>query len=188
MKIYIPSQFSLLLRAIMVLVFGGIMTSSSFAQINPYACQDSTIIQYGKDCSLNGTPNFDPHCYCNGKTYINDCVALYLHGVQNINSQDGPCEPFIDYFYPNPVFRNTANYNTLNYYVGVNNPNTVVHLDIINVFDFNIYYIHDYTFTQLSSAPYIAIDNIPVYNFPRGVYITRASTDGFVLYKKFVVM
>ncbi len=158
------------------------------AQVNPYACVDTTQIQLGHDCTVNGRPDFRPICACDGKTYINQCVAQYLHGVNPINLQDGPCEDFIDYFYPNPFFSETAGYDALHYYVDVKDPSTIVHVVIMGISNFSIYYIQDYTFTNLFSAPFIYQDDIPVYNFPRGIYLIRASTSNYVKYKKFVKM
>lgn len=60
-------------------------------------CKDTVNIQPGAFCP----PLYSPVCGCDGKTYMNDCVAHTQNGVLQYNS--GPCGGIDFIITPSPV-------------------------------------------------------------------------------------
>lgn len=111
-------------RIIYLLLF---VPFASFGQMPGNSCVDSNRMDpYYQGCDHSAW-GFMPVCAC-GKTYFSSCVAERQYGVYPTAWQDGVCENFAYFFYPNPIFPNSTNFklfikfrqlenNTANFYI-----------------------------------------------------------------------
>lgn len=144
----------MLLRIFLLVFFAQLLNSEAKAQ-SSNGCVDSTLIRYGYWC-----PNdFYPVCGCDNITYRNLCWAQN-QGL--LSYTEGPCEPIVMDFNPNPVTDVTYLKMVLKQESPVN----------FWIYDYrgNEYFFQSYGTTK---EMYLTID---VNNYPPGIYILIAVT------------
>jgi hypothetical protein len=156
----------MLLRVFFATFILGLFTvTDSRAQFSN-GCIDSLKIKFGNPCPLE----FDPVCGCNSITYRNTC---YAENDGLVAWSDGPCEPIIIDYNPNPV-------------------SDVVYIEIelremgyINLWVYD-YWGNEYYFRPFSTfkEAYLTLD---VNLWPMGIYyIIAIDGNGNYLHKKLV--
>jgi hypothetical protein len=144
----------MLLRIFLLMLFASLLSAEAKAQ-SSNGCVDSTLIRYGYWCP----PDFYPVCGCDNITYRNLCFAQN-QGL--LSYAEGPCEPIVMDFNPNPVI-------DVAYLKMVLKQESTVNFWIYD------YYGKEYFFQSYGTTKEMLLD-LNVNTFPPGIYILIAVT------------